>query len=128
MTRSTKQRRAIRAVFERLNRPLSPQEILDQVGGEVEGIGIATVYRTIKSFVEEVIIVSVDVPGEPARYELAGKGHHHHFRCTDCGSVYEIEGCVGNFKALTPPGFLVKDHEVWLYGSCSTCRASAGAA
>ncbi|MBY0374570.1 MAG: transcriptional repressor, partial [Bryobacteraceae bacterium] len=76
MTRSTRQRRAIRAVFERLNRPLSPQEILDQVAGEVDGIGIATVYRTIKSFVEEAIITPVDVPGEPARYELSGKGHH----------------------------------------------------
>jgi Fur family transcriptional regulator, ferric uptake regulator len=120
-TRSTRQKRAIREVFERLNRPLGPQEVLDAVSNQVEGIGIATVYRNVKSLVEEGWLATVELPGEPARYERAGKGHHHHFRCDHCGSVFELDGCVGNFKALAPPGFRVTNHEVILFGSCAGC-------
>jgi len=120
-TRSTRQKRAIRAVFEKLDRPLGPQEVLDGVSGDVDGIGIATVYRNIKSLVDEGFLTTVELPGEPARYERAGKGHHHHFRCQDCGGVFEVEGCLGNVKSLAPPGFRVTSHEVILFGSCAGC-------
>jgi Fur family ferric uptake transcriptional regulator len=123
--RSTRQRRAIRAVFEKLNRPLSPQEVLAAVGEEVEGIGIATVYRAVSALLEEGFLTKVDVPGEPARYELSGKGHHHHFQCQSCGTVFELARCSGNFKEWAPPGFSVTGHEVWIYGSCSTCRKAS---
>lgn len=120
-TRSTRQKRAIRDVFERIDRPLGPQEVLDAVSTHVEGVGIATVYRNIKLLIEEGWLAPVELPGEPARYERAGKAHHHHFRCDQCGSVFELAGCVGNFKALAPPGFRVRNHEVILFGSCAGC-------
>ncbi len=126
--RSTRQRRAIRTVFDKIHRPLGPQEVLDAVAQEVDGVGIATVYRNLKSLVEEGWLTPVELPGEPARYERAGKAHHHHFRCEDCGSVFELEGCVGNFKAMTPPGFRVSKHEVILFGSCAGCAKSSSGA
>ena len=126
-TRSTRQRRAIRTVFETIHRPLGPQEVLDAVAKGVDGVGIATVYRNLKTLVEEGWLTPVELPGEPARYERAGKAHHHHFRCDDCGSVFELEGCIGNFKSMAPPGFRVSKHEVILFGSCASC-ASGGLA
>ncbi len=92
----------------------------------MEGIGIATVYRTINALLEEGALVTVELPGQPARYEVAGKGHHHHFHCNQCKKVFELEGCGANVKALTPPGFQVTSHDVLLYGLCSACSASAG--
>ena len=112
-TRSTRQRRAIRTVFDKIHRPLGPQEVLDAVAQEVDGVGIATVYRNLKSLVEEGWLTPVELPGEPAR-----------FRCDACGSVFELEGCVGNFTVMTPPGFRVSKHEVILFGSCAGCVAS----
>ena len=121
--RSTRQKRAIRDVFERIGRPLGPLEVLDAVSAQVDGVGIATVYRNIKSLVEEGWLTAVELPGEPPRYERAGKAHHHHFRCDQCGSVFELEGCIGNFKSLAPPGFRVTNHEVILFGSCAGCAS-----
>jgi Fur family ferric uptake transcriptional regulator len=125
MERHTRQRQIIRQVFEEVDRPLGPQEVL--VAGQVHtpGLGIATVYRALKDLVEEGWLAPVDLPGEPSRYEIAGKTHHHHFRCRSCARVFETAGCLANITQLTPRGFHLEGHEVVLYGRCTTCVTSA---
>lgn len=121
MERDTAQRRAIREVFELADRPLGPREVLESAQSAVDTLGIATVYRTLKGLVEEGWLVPVELPGEPARYERAGKRHHHHFVCDECDRVYEVDGCPGNLRAVVPPGFRLARHEVVLYGVCEEC-------
>jgi Fur family ferric uptake transcriptional regulator len=127
MERNTKQRQAIAEVLAGASGPLSPREVLDRAKHKVTQIGMATVYRTLGSMVELGQAVTVDVPGQPARYEPAGKGHHHHFHCTVCERLYEVEGCPGNLAALAPPGFSVVSHELTLIGVCQTCARKRGA-
>jgi hypothetical protein len=43
--RNTQQRREIREVFERNDRPLAADEVLDLAHQKVTGLGMATVYR-----------------------------------------------------------------------------------
>ena len=121
MQRNTKQRRAIEDVFQAAERPLRPEEILQRARKYVNGMGQATVYRTIASLLEDQVIVPVDIPGHPSRYELSGLKHHHHFACTGCGRVFELEGCPYNGKTDVPSGFTVTGHEVILYGTCERC-------
>lgn len=122
MDRKTSQRTAIKQAFLRSDRPLAPQEVLDSVLETDQKIGIATVYRNIKLLVEQDFLIPVEIPGEPSRYEVHGKHHHHHFVCRECGRVFDIEGCPGRIEALAPEGFEVEDHEVFLYGRCPDCR------
>jgi Fur family ferric uptake transcriptional regulator len=124
MERKTRQRDAIRQVFEDTARPLGPAEVLEAGREHVRGLGIATVYRTINALVDTGWLVPVELPGEPPRYERAGTAHHHHFRCTQCGRVFEIHGCPGDFAPLTPPGFALEGHDVVLYGRCDRCVAA----
>jgi Fur family ferric uptake transcriptional regulator len=121
MERKTIQRQAIRDAIIEASRPLSPQEVLDGARGHVKNLGIATVYRTIKSLLAEGAVQAVDLPGEPPRYEPAGKHHHHHFRCRACNKVYEIEGCPKNLKRIAPRGFRVESHDLTLFGVCARC-------
>ncbi len=123
MQRDTRQRRAIRAAFKEAGHPLSPKELLELARREVESLGIATVYRNLRALEKEGWIEAVELPGESPRYEVAGKGHHHHFHCQDCDRVYEVEGCPGNLKSITPEGFELESHEFVLYGRCETCAA-----
>ncbi len=123
MERATRQRQAIREVMHELNRPLSPAEVLEAARQKVPGLGIATVYRTLKGLVEEGSAVPVELPGQPPRYELAGKKHHHHFHCLHCGKVFELEGCPGDFTSMVPKGFQTERHEIVLYGRCADCPA-----
>jgi Fur family ferric uptake transcriptional regulator len=125
MERNTRQRQIIRQVFAEADRPLGPQEVLQAGQTHAPKLGIATVYRTLKGLIEEGWLVQVALPGEPSRYEIAGKAHHHHFRCRSCDRVFEIAGCLANMKRLTPSGFQLEDHEVVLYGTCDACVTTA---
>lgn len=126
MQRNTQQRLAIRNVLDRAKRPLSPQEILERAQREVRGLGIATVYRTLNSFLERGDVIAVQLPGEASRYEVAGKKHHHHFRCRKCSKVYMVHGCLGTGETITPPGFKLEGHELLLFGLCSDCVGTDG--
>jgi Fur family transcriptional regulator, ferric uptake regulator len=121
LRRNTQQRREIREVFERNDRPLAADEVLDLTQQKVTGLGMATVYRTIKALTDEGWLVPVEVPGAPPRYEVRGKAHHHHFHCLKCGKLFELEGCLERLGKLIPPSFRVVDHVVLLYGYCATC-------
>lgn len=121
MERRTRQREAIWQSFERAARPLGPQEILKLARDDVPNLGIATVYRNIRSFLEEGRLRAVELPGTPDRYEVAGKDHHHHFHCRGCDGVFEVDTCQSDFQASTPSGFKLEDHEITLYGLCSAC-------
>ena len=92
MQRDTSQRRAIRRALEDAGRPLGALEVLEASKSGAPGLGIATVYRNIKALLEADEISEVQLPGEPPRYEAAGKDHHHHFRCERCEKVYELGG------------------------------------
>jgi Fur family ferric uptake transcriptional regulator len=122
-SRDTSQRRAIWQALEGTNRPLTAAEILEAARASVPGIGVATVYRAVKSLQSDGALHQVELPGDVPRYELSGKGHHHHFHCRSCKRVFEVSACPGDLRHLAPPGFLLETHEVILYGRCSTCAA-----
>ena len=122
MERITKQGTAILNAIKTAGRPLLAQEILDAAAAEAPGMGIATVYRNIKSLVENGLIGTVHLPGENPRYETSHHHHHHHFHCTLCDKVYDIHDCPGNLQELAPDGFQVDRHELTLYGTCGACR------
>lgn len=120
--RETRQRRAIRRSLEKSGNPLSPDELFELARRQVRGLGIATVYRNLKSLQDDGSIVPVELPGEGVtRYELSGKDHHHHFLCRECERVYDVGGCPPEVDAGTPDGFQVEHHEIVLYGVCEAC-------
>lgn len=97
------------------------QDIHLAAAAGVPGIGLATVYRALKSLISGGEVVTVELPGDTPRYELAHTHHHHHFHCRTCGGVFEVPGCPGDLSALAPSGFAVDGHEVVLYGRCEGC-------
>ena len=123
--RRTQQRRAIERVFRTAGRPLSPREVLAGAAADSPGLGLATVYRTIRSLLEEGWLRPVELPGAASRYEVGGKDHHHHFHCRHCDRVYEVDDCPGRVGELAPAGFRPEAHEIILYGLCRTCAAGA---
>lgn len=122
----TNQRESIRKALLEADRPVSPQEILAAAQSMAPSVGQATVYRTIKAFLAQGWIASIELPGEPPRYEVAGKHHHHHFHCKRCDGVFEIAGCALKLEKGLPRGFHLENHEVVLYGTCDGC-SSGGA-
>ncbi|MCC6951716.1 MAG: transcriptional repressor [Phycisphaerales bacterium] len=121
--RRTRQRENILRVIADAGAPVAPREILTRVQSRLKGLGLATVYRTLKLLAESGVVRLVEIPGDPPRYELADKEHHHHFSCRLCACVYEVPGCCGHFEEHLPAGFRLESHEVILFGICQTCGA-----
>ncbi len=119
--RNTGPRRAIREVFEQSDRPLSTTEILTAAQRRRPGLGIATVYRTVKLLLDNGWLTIVKLPGEPPRYEMSGKPHHHHFYCNYCGRAFEVPGNIRLLDAIVPRGFVLEGHDLVLNGRCRDC-------
>lgn len=122
MQRKTRQREAIQTVLKRSSHPMNAEEIFLTARKQVEGLGIATVYRTLKSLQEEGAIQRVCIEEQSPRYERADLHHHHHFYCEACDQVFEIEACAPGVNHMAPEGFEVKRHEITLFGRCEDCR------
>ncbi len=123
MKRKTSQRQAIRDVLADAGRPLSVAEVQDAAAATVPGLGSATVYRAVNDLLADGFLKAVELPGQPARYERADLGHHHHFHCESCGKAFDVQGCPGKMSQLAPEGFEVRAHEIILYGRCPACVA-----
>jgi Fur family ferric uptake transcriptional regulator len=109
--RDTRQRRLIR-------------EVLADARSSGSGVSRATVYRAIRSLLEDGSLTVVELPGSKALYEVAGKKHHHHFFCSACRQAYELNGCVTVELLDLPRGFRATSHDVTIFGICAQCFKS----
>ena len=121
MVRRTAQREAIRTVLSATERPLTVAEIHQRASRQVNGLGLRTVFRNIKTFAEEGWLVKLDYPGQPLRYEWVEGRHHPHFICYTCNKTYNFKEEAPDVPYTPPPGFRVEGQEVVFYGQCPDC-------
>lgn len=125
--RSTRQRGAVQASLQAAGRPLTAPELLAAAQATVPGLGIATVYRHLKALQVDARVRTLELPGQPVRYEWIVQAHLHHFHCQRCNRVYPLDGCPGQIEQIAPAGFVVERHELTLHGLCGDCVAAAEA-
>jgi len=117
------QQEVVHEILRNSTRPLLPADILRIAEGLGRRLGVATVYRALRALAEAHEIISVLIQDGPPRYELVELGHHHHFLCQKCGTVFDISGCLGKelFMEMVPDNFRLEGHEVTLHGLCAEC-------
>ena len=120
----SKKHKTVMAVLASARGPMSATELLAELseGQRASGIGIATIYRSLKLGVEEGRLVAVELESGAIRYEPADLEHHHHFLCVECSRAFDLKGCVSDLEDLLPEGFEMTSHEVLLHGKCQECR------
>lgn len=119
--RNTTQRMAIEQVFRHHDRPLAVDEVLEHGRRRVTSLNQATVYRNLKILVDDGWLKRIFHPALGTLYERTGKGHHHHFHCRVCNRAFELPGCALKEEEAAPDGFVVDDHDVFLFGTCPSC-------
>lgn len=124
--RSTRQRDVILDIFLSTHQHISVEELYLKIKSSNTGIGYATVYRTLKLFVEAGLAREILLHDGQTRYEhvIAGE-HHDHLVCTQCDSIFEFEN--ETIEKLQDEiaarhGFLIRSHKLEIYGLCSNCR------
>ncbi len=122
--RPTKQRTAIEADLERSEEFRSAQQVHASLHAHGDKIGLATVYRTLQSMVDEGLVDALRTDDGEQSYRRCSTGHHHHLVCRVCGRTVEIEGpAVERWTASVADahGFTEVDHTLELVGRCAEC-------
>ena len=117
MVRKTQQRAAIRQVFTEAQRPLSAPEVLKSAQSYVPGLGIATVYRNIKTLVQEGLIKTVELPGDPNRYESCDLPNNVYFKCRETNRVFGFGMDLSLVAGDLPGNFNTEKITVFLEGT-----------
>jgi len=66
------------------------ETVYEAVRERVPTISLDTVYRTLATLAERGLVTRVQFTPGPARYD-ANPSRHHHFVCTRCGLVRDVE-------------------------------------
>jgi len=89
------------------------------------GLSHDTIYRNIKSF-EDLGIVEAHQENDQTTVKFQcdfQHPHHHHFICSNCHRVQELEMCPLDFFEAQLPGATITGHRFELYGLCADCTA-----
>jgi Fur family transcriptional regulator, ferric uptake regulator len=109
---------------------LTARDIADELRGQGQKTGIASVYRALDLLHELGLVQRLDVGDGTARYEPADPSgeHHHHLVCDRCGRVtaFEDERLEQAISALSKRvDHAIDAHDVVLRGACPDCRGGA---
>jgi Fur family peroxide stress response transcriptional regulator len=100
------------------------ERIYNAVRRRVPTISLDTVYRTMATLSSLELVKRVSAVPGPTRFD-ANVGHHHHFVCTRCGSIRDVDDeeldAVRAPRATASLG-TVESIEVQLRGICNDCR------
>jgi len=122
--RLTKQRAAVLRVLE-TGKHLSAETILERVRGEMAGVSLGTIYRTLDILRELGLVQAFSFPGHAARYE-ATLVKHHHLLCSVCRELSDVEAdSVGEVaRAIAGrAGYSNVDFALTITGRCAACTS-----
>jgi Fur family transcriptional regulator, ferric uptake regulator len=86
-----------------------------------------TIYRTLRSFLEQDVIHSIALEGGDVRYAItrnkqkSAEHFHAHFFCDGCNNVYCLPKPEFNPPVL-PDGFTASGYDLIINGKCKTCN------
>jgi len=121
----TRQREKIAEVFLRKDH-VTVDDLYREVVRRESGIGVTTVYRTLKLLCQWGLGQERHFSNAKTIYDnVAWKNHHDHLICTQCGKIIEFENRQIELlqeKVASEHTFLIVHHKLELYGICGLCR------
>ena len=119
----------VMAILKDAHHAISLNQLMQKLRDDKLEPNRSTIYRIIQKLLDTEQLHSITIKTGTTYYEL-GKpkaGHHHHFVCTTCETLYCLQAChvealnIDLSKLLPGPGFELESHDFNLYGRCATC-------
>ena len=87
---------------------------------EIPTLSKTTVYNTLNLFVENKIVTVIVIEENETRYD-ADVSIHGHFKCQQCGEVYDINIQMDDIDISTLDNFQINEHHLYFKGICEKC-------
>lgn len=119
----SRQREAILNVVQ--SNPIHPtaDTVYTLVRQSEPNISLATVYRNLNLLTEQGLLIKIQSPQEPDRFD-ARLDCHHHFLCTHCHQLFDLEKEYATIQiqiAQPQIGFQITGYQLFLSGICECC-------
>lgn len=80
----------------------------------------STVYNTLKILRDARLVREVTIEENEVHYEYAIKAHGH-FRCLDCGEIYDFQADAEEINTDELRGFCITEKDIYFKGVCGQC-------
>ena len=126
MDKKTRQKEAILSAL--LNTSLHPTAdwIYHEVRKQIPNISLGTVYRNLRQLKQKGDVQELTLSSSLSRYD-AQKENHYHFRCDNCGNIFNLDVSVINDldrRVAAQTGFNVSGHRLEFNGLCHDCQVA----
>jgi Fe2+ or Zn2+ uptake regulation protein len=124
--RLTDQRRLILAVVQATDTHPTAERVHAAVRRRIPRVSLGTVYRNLRLLARHGLLA--EIAGGPTLRFDARVERHHHFTCSACGHIFDLDEPVDNRlddRVATRTGFRVSHHRIEFYGECGRCAATA---
>ena len=93
---------------------------------DFSNIGRASIFRTLKLFVEIWVLRRINLweSGESYEIECCEAHHHEHMKCNSCGDILSFASetiCERIFSEAKKLGFQIDEHSLSIFWKCKNC-------
>lgn len=123
--RNTKQRQLILAILTSADKPMSINEIYQNVILTLPTIAKSTIYRNIAALLKQNLIDKYYFSDNEVFYRIKSHSyeHKHYVLCNECKSVFKLPSCpIHDLEnAMEEEGFVIQKHQFQITGICKNC-------
>ena len=123
--RVTAARLAVLKALAGVNRHLDADAVAVAVRPRLGSLSTQAVYDNLRVLTEIGLLRRIELPGQPAQFEVRVGDNHHHVLCRRCGATADVDCVVGVAPCLEPSsahGYLIEEALVTFRGLCPRCR------
>ncbi len=95
-------------------------EIYKHIVKDIPTLSKTTVYNTLNLFIDKDIASVITIEENETRYDVI-MSHHGHFKCTQCGRIYDVTIDMSDLHLDTLEGFKIDEKHLYFKGKCKIC-------
>jgi len=98
-------------------------QIFKDLKSEIPTLSKSTIYNTLNLFLRSGLIREINIEDNEIRYDIITKNHGH-FKCENCGKIFNFSIDFNSFKTEELSGFKIIDKNVYFKGICPGCLSN----
>jgi Fe2+ or Zn2+ uptake regulation protein len=98
-------------------------QIYVNIHKEVPNLSKTTIYNTLHILVEAGVARVVTIEDHETRYDIITQNHGH-FKCAECGAIFDFNIDIDSFAAKELTGFKIIDKNIYFKGICPGCLSN----
>ncbi|MGI6539123.1 MAG: Fur family transcriptional regulator [Caldicoprobacterales bacterium] len=96
------------------------EQIYHALHDEIPTLSKTTIYNTLNTLTYAGLVRSINIEDNEARYDIRTDAHGH-FKCKNCGNIYDFEVDIDKVEIKDLEGFRVYSRDFYFFGICPKC-------